>query len=200
MNWTAVVPMKQGQARKSRLSPNLSLEQRIALNEAMTAHVLDCVWHASSVAHVIALAPSRPAWNRVGWWRDRGREINVELSLLRRRWPRLLVIHGDLPLLRASDIDCLLRSADRCGGAIAPDRHGVGTNALALADDAPFAFAFGEGSRTLHASGAETDFVVVTRLGLSHDVDTPEDLALALSLGFQFDVEHLAAGLGVLTV
>jgi 2-phospho-L-lactate guanylyltransferase len=48
-----------------------------------------------------------------------------------------LVIAGDLPLLRAADLEELARAGQSAGLAIAPDRHGTGTNArtsAALAD------------------------------------------------------------------
>jgi 2-phospho-L-lactate guanylyltransferase len=93
-----------------------------------------------------------------------------------------LVIHADLPLLSVDDIAALL-TGDGASSAIAPDRHGSGTNALALVEPRGFDFAFGPNSFTRHcvaARGAR----IVTRLGLGLDIDTAADLDAANSAGF----------------
>jgi len=189
--WTAIVPMKQGQARKSRLAPHLSPAQRIRLNEQMTAHVLDQLARVSAISRIVALSPAPPAQAGIGWARDQGRGINVELAALRQGVSPLLVIHGDLPLLQAADVEALLAAAETHDLAIAPDRHGLGTNALALGDDRAFRFAFGEGSARAHQADAGRAAVSVTRLGLSHDVDTVEDLQIAMTHGFDPGVAGL---------
>src|SRR3546814_2288363 len=61
----------------------------------------------------------------------------------------MIFIHGDLPLLVPEEIEALIQAAGG-GCALAPDRHGSGTNAIALMAAAPFEFAFGENSLALH--------------------------------------------------
>jgi 2-phospho-L-lactate guanylyltransferase len=62
--------------------------------------------------------------------------------------------------------------------AIVPDRHGTGTNALALATDGTFEPQFGPGSRDRHVEQAVAKALVheVVRVAsLELDVDTRED-------------------------
>lgn len=101
----------------------------------------------------------------------------------------LVVLHGDLPNLRAEDVLTLLRSlpADGAPGvAIAPDRAGTGTNALAIQPPGVINFQFGIGSFAKHAAEVErarVPCVAVNRGGLAFDLDTPEDLQRWLELG-----------------
>jgi 2-phospho-L-lactate guanylyltransferase len=119
------------------------------------------------------------------WRRDLGRGLNAELAALRDAITGpLLVVHGDLPLLGVEDVSALLAAAQVAGVALAPDRHGLGTNAVALREGADFGFAFGEGSLARHklAPGA----VTVSRTGLACDVDTPADLDAVLAAGWRY--------------
>ena len=101
----------------------------------------------------------------------------------------LIILHGDLPNLRAGDIETLSRALPSDGGpgvAIGPDRAGTGTNALALRPPGVINFRFGTGSFAAHAAEVEragVPLVAVNRAGLAFDLDTPEDLARWLELG-----------------
>ncbi len=91
----------------------------------------------------------------------------------------IAVFHADLPRLGAEDVAALLAAGERGGCAIAPDRHGTGTNALAIGDGRAFSFAFGADSFARHRAQAGERFEIVTRPGLALDVDTPDDLRIA---------------------
>lgn len=101
----------------------------------------------------------------------------------------LVVLHGDLPNLRRDDILTLIRGLPGDGApgvAIAPDRAGTGTNALALQPPGVINFRFGTGSFARHADEVQragVPCVAVDRAGLAFDLDTPEDLARWLELG-----------------
>lgn len=101
----------------------------------------------------------------------------------------LIVLHGDLPNLTANDIQTLVGALPADGGpgvAIAPDRAGTGTNALALRPPGVIPFRFGAGSFAAHAAAVErsgVSCVAVDRAGLAFDLDTPEDLRRWLELG-----------------
>ena len=71
----------------------------------------------------------------------------------------------------------LLAEAGDSHIAIAADRHGTGTNAVALAPGRHIRFCFGAESRA--GFSAQTGVRVLNRPGLALDVDCPEDLALA---------------------
>jgi 2-phospho-L-lactate guanylyltransferase len=87
-------------------------------------------------------------------------------------------VPGDCPALDPAEVSALL--ALRGDVVIVPDRHGTGTNALALTPPDVMAPAFGEGSFDRHralAAAAGASFVVADARSLELDVDTPDDLA-----------------------
>lgn len=181
MSWIALVPLKGGGpgglGRKSRLAPLLDEAERSALCEAMAGHVLDRLAACPAIADIRLLSPDPPRRPGVGWLKDLGRGLNGELDAARRALPAsgLLVVHADLPLLERADIEAMLSAAKGAGIALAPDRHGLGTNAVALAPGAAMSFGFGGSSFARHHARAP-GAAIVERCGLQWDVDTPEDL------------------------
>jgi 2-phospho-L-lactate guanylyltransferase len=187
MNWTAVVPLRQGQNPKSRLSSCISLDDRIRLSAHMAETVVQALHEAGDIGHILLLSPETPTvLANVEWRRDAGRGLNAELDALRRELhdQALLVIHGDLPLVGPDDIVAMIAGAEGCGCAIAPDRHGTGTNGVAITPNQGFSFAFGEGSMARHLACAP-GAAVIRRPGVSIDIDTPHDLRTAIMAGFQ---------------
>jgi 2-phospho-L-lactate guanylyltransferase len=185
MSWTAVVPFKGSEERKTRLGSRLGIEERQRLSQALFEHVVSVLRQAPTLRDVVLLSDMRPNRWQGPFIRDEGRGLNAELNALveSQRPTRLLVIHADLPLVSAGDIAALIMG----GGAactIAPDRHGTGTNALALVEPVGFDFAFGPSSFTRHCAAAKGNARVVTRLGLGLDIDTSADLDAAISAGF----------------
>ena len=197
MTWTALVPLKGSGERKTRLAGRLDERQRRRLSHELFTHVA-CVLNSSAVlSQVLVLSDVRPE----GWDGplifDEGRGLNSELrSFVRELGPRpLLVIHADLPLLSTEDIAILLAEADG-GCAIAPDRHGSGTNAIALHNPTGFAFAFGAKSFVRHITAAEGRARIVRRPGLGLDIDTPHDLDAAIALGAPISPSYCCKGRG----
>lgn len=97
---------------------------------------------------------------------------------------RAIISHSDLPL--AQDLTWLDQAPFDRGVVVVTDRHGTGTNVLALPLDLDpsFVFHYGPGSADLHRSEAERLGLAVhmvddERLGL--DLDTPDDLAAWLA-------------------
>ncbi len=183
MSWTALVPLKLGARRKSRLAGRLTLPERERLSDRMAAHVLDCLAATARVSRVVTLAPESSG---TGEWRaDTGRGLNAELEAAWAALPgALAIVFGDLPLLSSADVDALLHAAERAGVALAPDRHWRGVNALAIADGREFAFEFGERSLQLYI--AQTPATALVKLpGLMHDIDTAEDMEAAAAVGWR---------------
>jgi 2-phospho-L-lactate/phosphoenolpyruvate guanylyltransferase len=93
-----------------------------------------------------------------------------------------LVNHGDLLQLATLDVEAVLNGAEEAGAAIALDRTGTGTSALALMLGAPPLSAFGADSFSKHRAllpGA----AIVVRPGLALDIDLPEDFDHAFEAG-----------------
>lgn len=191
MSWTAVVPLKREDVRKSRLATCLESSARVALSEVMARHVVARLRSIARISEVVVLSPA-PARELPATWRmDHGAGLNAELSSCRSDMVGrpFLVIHADLPVLHESDLEALLDAAVRAGIAIAPDRHGTGTNAVALSGGEAFGFAFGEASLRRHLRAAGAGAALVEREGLALDLDTPEDLAAAKAAGWRWRAE-----------
>lgn len=186
MSWTAVVPLKAGGDRKSRLAARLSAAERAALSDAMARHVLRVLQQVPKIDRIIILSETERLDLSGNWCPDAGLGLNAGLMALRQtEGPgKMLVVHGDLPLLAIADVAALIEASERAGVALAPDRHGSGTNALALADGRPFAFGFGEGSYARHQAEAQDAVSVIGRPGLAVDMDTPDDLDAATAMGW----------------
>lgn len=93
----------------------------------------------------------------------------------------IAVVHGDLPLLSAVELDQLLSARGRPGAdvVIAPDRHRDGTNVLVTAAAARPVFHYGPGSCLAHQRAsldAGLSCSIVELPGAALDVDQPADL------------------------
>ena len=192
-----IVPHRGLEAAKTRLAPSLDPEERVMLASQLLQRVLKVSREVSDDVEVIS--PSRPlaeiveaAGARLAV--QRGMGLNEGLDQARSQAlldgiDTLIVLHGDLPNLTATDIETLIGALPADGGpgvAIAPDRAGTGTNALALRPPGVIAFRFGIGSFAAHAAEVErasVSCVAVNRAGLAFDLDTPDDLRRWLELG-----------------
>lgn len=188
MIWTALVPLKQPEARKSRLAGRLSPEARQRLSLLLFEHLVDVLRSVPSIGPILPLVEQAPVGWSGRWIRDEGRGLNAELEAARvvLGTVPLLVIHADLPLVEPADVAALLARAEEGGAAIAPDRHGEGTNAVALMAGRVFAFAFGPHSLARHRATPNDPSALVERTGLGFDCDTSDDLDRAIAAGFVF--------------
>jgi 2-phospho-L-lactate/phosphoenolpyruvate guanylyltransferase len=185
IHWHALVPIKQGGNGKSRLADLLSQEERDNLSLRMARNVLSEVGHCEGICDTTILSTHHPDWWSGSWVADSGQGLNAEINGWRqaRGDDAILIIHADLPLLQAEDVRHLLNMAEAEGIALATDRIGEGSNALAIADGRTFNFRFGLGSRLLHQAQFPA-MAVIQSTGLSADIDTPDDLLFARAQGF----------------
>ena len=191
-----IVPHRGLEAAKTRLAPSLDPEERVMLASQLLQRVLRVSREVTE--DVVVISPSRALAEIVEasgarLVAQRGMGLNEGLDQARAEAVHqgidtLLVLHGDLPNLRPDDIRTLWRALpeEGVGVAIAPDRAGTGTNALALRPPDIIAFRFGVGSFAAHAAEVEragVPAVAVNRAGLAFDLDTPADLARWFELG-----------------
>ena len=191
----AAVPVKTLATAKSRLAAALSAAERAGLAEEMLRGVLRALRDSEVVAATAVVSPDSRAL-AIGTGagatalRQYSGDLNAALELAR-GWAvaggaeMLLVLLGDLPLLRASDIHAMAEiAANSVHGdpvvVMAPDRHGHGTNALLLRPPHALPFHFGLHSYARHTRAAEAagaELMIYRSPGTGFDLDTPADLA-----------------------
>ena len=180
---TAVlVPVKSFHDAKVRLAPALSPARRAQLARRMA----DKVVASAGKLPVAVVCDDREV---AGWARsagalviwEPGRGLNGAVQDGVRRLAGfgvelVIVAAGDLPL--ASDLSWV---GDFRGITIVPDRHGDGSNVIAVPASAGFSFSYGPGSFSRHLQEAKRTgvaFRVVRDTPLAWDVDVPDDLAV----------------------
>jgi 2-phospho-L-lactate guanylyltransferase len=181
VNAVVLVPVKAFVDAKARLAPVLDDADRERLARWTSARVLAA---AGELPTYVACDDE----NVATWARERGATIlwhpgvglnaavnNSVADLRRLGVTDVIVAHGDLP--RVHSLAGLAKPGTL---TLVPDRHGDGTNVVAVSTDMPFQFAYGPGSfrRHLDAATAAGLSVRVRRDPLlALDIDTPSDLA-----------------------
>jgi 2-phospho-L-lactate/phosphoenolpyruvate guanylyltransferase len=187
----ALVPVKDLMQAKARLSPLLSPAERHALAAAMLDDVLTALRQAATVErialvttdpHALALA-ARWGFEVVDEGSGRGETGAVELAVKvcrERGASSLAVIPGDIPLLTAVDVDCVMQHGSRYDVVIVPSWDSRGTNAVLLRPPDALQLRFGSWSFFPHVKQAKRKglpYKVVRLPRVALDIDTPEDLA-----------------------
>jgi 2-phospho-L-lactate guanylyltransferase len=116
-----------------------------------------------------------------------------------RLWPGtgLAALTADRPALSPAELAIALRaaSAEPGGAVFVPDAAGVGTTLYAVPPGSEFRPLFGGASRARHAASGAAELEFADMAGLRRDVDTPDDLRAALTLGAGPRTTALAAEL-----
>ena len=193
----AIVPVKDLEETKSRLSPFLTPKEREMLTLTMLDHVLATLREVDVVEQFGVVSPSPRALfvaekAKATALLQESRGLNNALEE-GRNWAisegasSLLVLPADLPYLSAFDVRMLTKiSRDERVAVISPDEADEGTNALLMRPVEAMPFAFGPGSYETHQRTAkERGLEVETykHASVSHDVDTFEDLQALINSG-----------------
>jgi len=213
LNATAILPVKRFGAAKQRLAAGVGKERRAAIVAAMLEDVLEAIGATRLVERTIvvtseprAVELATAAGAEIVADPDEGghsgaalagmaraREIGAECALL---------LPGDCPLLDPRELERLLTGVPGNYVTVVPDRHGMGTNALALAPPGAIEPAFGEGSCARHVAAAREAGVphsVEELPSLGLDLDTPADV-IALTRVLEADrsrARRTARALGI---
>jgi 2-phospho-L-lactate guanylyltransferase len=186
----ALVPVKDLTQAKVRLSPLLSPGQRYALAVAMLDDVLASLQQASALDRIALVTTDEHALALAAQWgfevvdegSGRGETGAVELAVKvcrERGASSLAVIPGDVPLLTAADVDCVMQHGPQYDVVIAPSWDSRGTNAILLRPPDALQLRFGSWSFFPHVKQAKhkgLSYKVVRLPRVAMDVDTPEDL------------------------
>jgi 2-phospho-L-lactate/phosphoenolpyruvate guanylyltransferase len=205
---TAVLPVKRFGAAKQRLAAGIDDERRAELAEAMLGDALDAIGAARAIEHTIVVtrepraaeAAKAAAAEVLSDFTDEGHS-EAALAGIGRAEDQgsrcVILLPIDCPLLDPRELDRILTGVPERYVAIVPDRHGTGTNALALAPPTAIRPAFGEGSCARHVAAAREagiPFSVEKLPSLGLDLDTPADVvALTRELATQPDRAKLTA-------
>lgn len=194
----AVIPVKELEGAKHRLSPLLVPAERQALARVMIAEVLDAVAAVRGLAGilVVTLDPWAAAEaRRIGarLVTDGARDghtgsVNGGIRALLAEGRRgMLTMPGDIPAATPAEIEAVLAAHPREGRGftIAPAHDEKGSNAVLLSPPDAVPLRFGDDSYFPHLDAARRQRLeprIVPCPGIAMDIDHPVDLRLFLAL------------------
>jgi len=196
MRIAAIIPVGTLEGAKTRLADTLDAEERHDLVEDLLARTVASALAVDRLDDVLVISPDPEVLTRAAeiggrTLRQRSKGLNAGLAEARADViaggaEAILVLPIDLPFVTAEAVSALIEpfaqppAADDAARhvVLVTDRHGTGTNALALRPPDIIDFAFGAGSRGRHRAAAEAAHATYTEVGgpLTVDLDTPEDL------------------------
>lgn len=209
-----VIPIKDLGNAKTRLAPALTPEERQTLFRAMAEDVLEAASGAASLAGVLVLTndPEAASLAKRYGARVEGEPENIGQSEAVARAAALLKAEGadgvltlpaDAPLTTAQEINGALRRhpETRPAMSIVPDHARRGSNCLILTPGDLIPLHFGHVSFAPHLNEAEKLGVQPNILdgfpGIQLDIDTPDDLAMALAAGRECRALRYARSSGI---
>ena len=197
----AVIPVGSLEGAKSRLGEQLDAEERQDLVEGFLARTVVAALAVDRLADVLVVSPDRAVLARAAdlgarTLRQRSRGLNAGLREARADVvaggaEAVLILPIDLPLVTPEEIARVVeplgdeQASDRQRVVVlVTDRHGTGTNVLALRPPEVIDVAFGPGSRAAHRRAAEASEATYVEVDgpLMVDLDTPDDLVYVESL------------------
>ena len=193
----AIIPVKEFAGAKDRLSGLLSPHERLVLAATMLTDVLDAVAGCRHLAGVtiVTIDPNATVLGKKFGARimtDGARDghtgsVNAGRRILVSEGREgMITMPGDIPAVRASDIDAVLsahRAAPSC--TISPAHDDQGSNAGVCSPPEVVPLRFGDNSYFPHLDAARRRGIEPTILrlpGIALDIDHPADLAALLRL------------------
>jgi len=203
MRVAALIPVKGFSNAKQRLGGLLSRAGREVLAEAMFRDVLRQVVSARGLAATfvvtgdkdVAAIASTAGAEVLREPSEQGETSAVDFARARLKndgWEAVLIIPGDMPLVRSADIEMVLAQAPADARApfalLIPSHDRLGTNGLLLAPPDLIQLRFGYNSFSFHMNQLTTNrlparFCENERMAL--DIDEPKDLGWFLSYAIE---------------
>jgi 2-phospho-L-lactate guanylyltransferase len=191
----AIIPVGTLAGAKSRLGESLDAEERQDLVERLLARTVVAALAVERLDDVLVASPDRDVLRRSAelgarTLRQRSRGLNAGLAEARADVvaggaEAILVLPIDLPFVTSAAIAAVLEPlAAGPTVVLVTDRHGTGTNTLALRPPDIIDFAFGPGSRRAHRAAAEAAGATYVEVDgpLAIDLDTADDLVFVESI------------------
>ena len=189
-NW-AIVPVKNLDFSKSRLSDVLSVDARRELIWSLLVRTLSALNESELIENTIVISNDKSvlqlADNQEVMTVQEDSPYNLNSALhqatlvtLTHGATGLLVLPADLPLLTREDVEKIVYEEDSNRLVrIVPDQHGVGTNALFIRPPGVLRYKFGKDSLSNHkweAKRIKAKLHVYRLSNVEFDVDDPDDL------------------------
>jgi 2-phospho-L-lactate/phosphoenolpyruvate guanylyltransferase len=185
-----LVPVKNLANAKQRLASLLDQPTRTKLAQAMLFDVLEAISRSQGGLEVGLVTTDPFATKLAGQFNfrlipDHANLGETDAIAMATRFceslgiDSTLVIPGDIPLVRASELDQILEAAPTAGSVIVPAADGRGTNAILRRPAGLFPLRFGNDSFQPHltaARAANRPCVVLSLPGIALDIDNPDDL------------------------
>ncbi|MFE7622700.1 2-phospho-L-lactate guanylyltransferase [Streptomyces castrisilvae] len=205
--WSLVVPLKPLARAKSRLVPASGALLRPRLALAFARDTVAAALSCPAVADVVVVTDDTAAGAALAALGARivpdtpAAGLNAALAhgerVVRAARPGapLAALNADLPALRPAEFSRVLEFSAAFPRAFVPDAAGIGTTFLSAGPGVELRPAFGGPSRSRHLASGAVEITLPDIDSVRRDVDTGEDLRLALALGVgPFTAGRWAAG------
>ncbi|RAI58707.1 2-phospho-L-lactate guanylyltransferase [Roseicella frigidaeris] len=203
----AILPVKEMQGSKQRLSPLLSPEERVALMRVMAGEVLDALCAARGLAGVAVV--TLDAWTTAEAARRGARvitegareghtgSVTAAARLLAAEGAAgVLTMPGDIPAVTPAEVEALVAAHGAAPAfTIAPSHDEMGSNGVVLSPPDAVPLRFGDDSYRPHLAAARAQGIaprVVPLPGVAMDIDHPADLAMFAGLALARPTRTLA--------
>jgi 2-phospho-L-lactate guanylyltransferase len=199
--WSLVVPVKRLEVAKSRIA--LGAADRADLALAMATDTVAAAVACALVSRVVVVtddaraiaALSGPDVTIVADEPDAGLNPALRHGAMAADGRRIVAVSADLPALTASDLAAVLMAASRHGSGVVADQSGTGTTVLTATSAEVFAPAFGPASFAAHRRSGSVDLTAIAAPAVRRDVDTVEELRVAVDLGVGEATQRVVARL-----
>ncbi|MFJ9111894.1 2-phospho-L-lactate guanylyltransferase [Streptomyces sp. NPDC102283] len=193
--WSLVVPLKPLARAKSRLGRAAGEDARPRLALAFAQDTVAAALACPGVRDVVVVTDDAVAATALSALGARivpdapGAGLNAALAhgarSVRALRPAAAVaaLNADLPALRTDELARVLDFASAFPNAFLRDAAGIGTTLLTAASGAEFRPAFGGPSGARHLASGAVEIALSGVDSVRRDVDTGEDLRVALALG-----------------
>jgi 2-phospho-L-lactate guanylyltransferase len=194
LGWVVVVPVKGASGAKTRLGADFDADRRGELALAFARDTVAAALASAVVERVVVVTASPgfvepdearltilPEGEAAGL--NAAIDVGVAFAASLPGSHGVAVLLGDLPTLRTDELSSALAVAAGHPSAVVPDADGTGTTMLTAGPGVRLAPAFGVGSAAAHRAGGAVVIELASTSTLRHDVDTPDALARAITLG-----------------
>ena len=187
-NVIAIIPMKPLSEGKSRLSQDLTADQRADLVLGLLRRVIvairgagmDTIWVVGGDERVTELTHLLGVDRMEELGTDLNDTLKKAFALAFEHGKSALFVAGDLPFLKPADIHSMMQASRRQGNVtLAPARRDGGTNSILVPLGVPLEPELGSASFMKHLTQAaqlETSVAINSSQGLGFDLDVVDDL------------------------